>query len=100
MMHGTLDVIIQDNVLKAHVLAGDHAAVLERTQPLFQNLQEEFRISHFYFVGADRKVIARLHEPDRFGDLINRATLLRAERTRKIAFGIELGALGTLTLRC
>ena len=99
MMHGTLDVIIQDNVLKGHVIAGNRAAVLERTKPLFQNLQEEFRISHFYFVGADRKVIARLHQPDRFGDLINRATLLRAERTRKIAFGIELGALGTLSLR-
>jgi signal transduction histidine kinase len=99
MMHGTLDVIVQDNALKAAVIAGDRAAVLERMQPLYESLQEEFRISHFYFVGADRRVIARLHQPDRFGDLINRVTLLRAERTRQIAFGVELGALGTLTLR-
>jgi len=34
-----------------------------------------------------------------FGDLIGRATLLRAERTGRVAFGMELGALGTLTLR-
>lgn len=99
MMHGTLDVIIQDNILKAALMAGDRIAVLQRMQPLFKNLQKDHRISHFYFIGADRKVIARVHQPDMYGDLIARATLLRAERTGKIAFGIELGLLGTLTLR-
>lgn len=99
MMHGTLDVIIQDSDLRDALAAGDRDAILRKMTPLFGSLQRDHRISHFYFIGADRRTIARVHQPEVYGDLIDRATTLRAERTGKIAFGIELGPLGTLTLR-
>ena len=47
----------------------------------------------------DRVNLLRIHNPKKNGDLINRFTALEAERTGRIAHGIELGPLGTFTLR-
>jgi hypothetical protein len=41
----------------------------------------------------------RLHKPDKYGDEINRFTTLQAEKTGETSHGIELGPLGTFTLR-
>jgi PAS domain S-box-containing protein len=40
-----------------------------------------------------------VHQPDRFGDEIGRETLRQASETGELSRGIELGPLGTLTLR-
>ncbi len=99
MMHGTLDAITQDTALMAAMVAGDREGILRQVRPLFKALKQDHGISHFYFIGPDRKVLLRLHRPDVYGDTVDRATTLRAERTRRIAYGIELGRLGSLTLR-
>jgi diguanylate cyclase (GGDEF)-like protein len=41
----------------------------------------------------------RVHKPQRFGDKINRFTMLEAESISSTSSGIELGTLGTFTLR-
>lgn len=41
----------------------------------------------------------RIHKPEKYGDLIERFTLSKAEKSGKTAWGIELGPLGTFTLR-
>lgn len=99
MMHGTLDAIILNRELKAAFIAGNRDRLLRQVGPLFENLRDDHGISHFYFTSPDRKAFLRVHRPDLYGDAIDRATTLRAERTGKIAYGIELGTLGTLTLR-
>lgn len=43
--------------------------------------------------------LLRVHKPDRFGDVIDRATTLLAERGGAAVHGVELGPLGTFTLR-
>ncbi|MCC6933984.1 MAG: hypothetical protein IT292_12170 [Deltaproteobacteria bacterium] len=52
-----------------------------------------------YFITPDRTCILRVHKPEKQGDIINRFTTLEAERTGKLAAGIEIGPLGTFTLR-
>ncbi|MEI8133371.1 MAG: cache domain-containing protein, partial [Leptolinea sp.] len=81
------------------LLNRDSAHLLTGWQPLFKTLNQENNITHFYFLDADRVCILRVHKPDKFGDRIERFTALEAERTGKIASGIELGPLGTFTLR-
>lgn len=75
----------------------DH--LLQDYQATFKQLQSNFGVTHFYFEGPDRVNLLRLHSPDKYGDLINRYTTLEAERTGRLASGIELGRYGTFTLR-
>ena len=78
---------------------GDRAAIERYARELFESLRRDHRITHLYFNGPDRINLYRLHTPAEFGDRIDRATMLQAY-TRKVAVhGIELGPLGTLTLR-
>ena len=99
MMGAALDVIIRDKELKAALKAKDRNALLERTQTLYDQLHSKHQITHFYFTGPDRVNILRVHQPDRYGDKIDRFTTLEAEKTGKPFYGIELGPLGTFTLR-
>jgi signal transduction histidine kinase len=99
MMGAALDVIIRDKELKAALKAKDRNALLERTQTLYDQLHSKHHITHFYFTGPDRVNILRVHQPDRYGDRIDRFTTLEAEKTGKPFYGIELGPLGTFTLR-
>ncbi|MFI5379106.1 MAG: EAL domain-containing protein [Tepidisphaerales bacterium] len=77
----------------------DLATLTALAQPVHERLQRQYRITHFYFMGPDRTVFLRAHQPDSRGDVIDRFTLLTAERTGEDAWGTELGPLGTFTLR-
>lgn len=77
----------------------DRAALLREAGPLFQTLRSEHRITHLYFNNPDLVNLVRLHSPGEFGDEITRMTTVQARSQNKIMHGLELGALGTLTLR-
>ncbi|MEO5338053.1 MAG: ATP-binding protein [Magnetospirillum sp. WYHS-4] len=78
---------------------GDRDRLLAAALPAFQAAKEKYRVTHFYFMDADRRVFLRVHQPQRTGDVIERATALDAARTGRTSTGLELGPLGTLTLR-
>ena len=65
----------------------------------YQILNKHLGVSHFYFSAADRRNIARLHAPERRGDIIDRKSTLLAEKTGMISSGVELGPLGSLSFR-
>jgi len=81
------------------MIRGDRQQLLSLGQGRFAQLRESFGISHWYFIAPDRRVLLRLHDPGLAGDLVNRQTLLEAERTGEASTGLELGATATLTLR-
>jgi hypothetical protein len=89
----------QGDEFLAALKAGVREELITRYSPLFKRLYNETEITHFYFTGPDRVNIVRLHKPDRFGDVIDRFSTLEAERTGKPANGLELGPLGTFTMR-
>lgn len=78
---------------------GDKEDLFTRAKPVFEDLKAQFGLSHWYFIGPDRKVILRVHQPERAGDMIGRRTLLDAERSGQMTSGLELGTNATLTLR-
>ncbi|MDH4233666.1 MAG: diguanylate cyclase, partial [Gallionella sp.] len=94
-----LEAILQDSQFQAALRARDRDALLRQSAPLFKRLLEQYGITHFYFSDAARTNLLRVHQPERFGDIVDRHTTLTAEKTGKTAIGVELGVFGTFTLR-
>ncbi|MDO9012998.1 MAG: ATP-binding protein [Gallionella sp.] len=99
MLSATLVAIQQNDRIKHAFSSGKREALLMETQSLFDILKRDHNITHFYFITPDRINLLRVHQPNRHGDLINRHTLLTAQREHKLAYGVEIGPIGTLTLR-
>jgi len=68
-------------------------------QSVYDGMHRENQLTHFYFLNQNRVCLLRLHKPEKSGDTINRYTAQKAEQTRQTTWGIELGPLGTFTLR-
>jgi PAS domain S-box-containing protein len=99
MMAGVMDALTRNDRIRSAFEARDFEALLDLSQPLLRQLRRHNRISHFHFLDPERACFLRVHRPGRKGDTINRITVLGAERTGKMFHGIELGPLGTFTLR-
>jgi len=80
-------------------LEGDRSALLAGAKPIYDTLNKNHRITHFYFHNPDRSVFLRIHKPTRHGDIIQRQTLLSAVDTGKPTHGLELGLFGGFVLR-
>jgi PAS domain S-box-containing protein len=78
---------------------GDPRRLLDTWKPVFDAMCRENQVTHFYFFDTNRVCLLRVHAPEKRGDRINRFTIREAERTGKVASGMELGPLGTFTMR-
>lgn len=94
-----LEAIATDPDVKRMLLARDSKALYSEWKSVYNTMNQMNHITHLYFLDADRIVLTRVHNPDRFGDKIERQSARQAERLKKLAHGIELGVIGTLTLR-
>ena len=91
--------IAQDGRVRQALRRNDRERLLADWRVLFETLHRENNLTHFYFADTNRLCLLRLHKPESFGDCLDRFTMLEAERTGKTASGIEIGPLGTFTLR-
>lgn len=102
----------ESNLMRAvgHAMMGNaeiEQAFRQRSRPLlerqgrklFDVLRVDHRITHLYFDLPNRVNFYRFHSPERFGDQIDRVTMLQAHASQQPVTGLELGPLGTLTLR-
>ncbi len=94
-----LQLLDRDPLLRTMLASGDRGRIGAAYAGLFERLRREFGISHFYWIAPDRTILLRLHEPERFGDRLERLTLDAAGRTGRSAVGMEFGTAGTLSLR-
>lgn len=78
---------------------GSRPALERQGRELFDILSANHRITHLYFNLPNRANLYRFHSPERFGDMIDRVTMLQAHSQNQPVSGLELGPLGTLTLR-
>lgn len=99
MLGAVMEAISRNEALRDGLAARDRDKLLASSAALFTELRSKFGITHFYFTGPDRINILRVHQPQRYGDLIDRFTMLGAEHSGTTSYGVELGPLGTFTLR-
>ena len=98
-MNGQIDFIKSEHAFSDAFLAGKRSELSAMAQPFFERMRSKYRITHFYFHRKDQVCFLRVHSPGRFGDLIERFTMKGVVSTGKPFYGIELGPLGTFTLR-
>jgi len=99
LLAAQIDLLKKDKGLQETWLSRDKAALLNASSPLFSEINAKYNITHFYYIDLDRNCFLRVHNPELFGDYINRVTLNEAARNGATSNGIELGPLGTFTLR-
>ena len=95
----TAQTIAADPTAQMALREGDADRLLATWGPVFETLKQESHLTHFYFFDKNRVCLLRIQKPEKRGDRIERFTALESERTGKTASGIELGPLGTFTLR-
>jgi diguanylate cyclase (GGDEF)-like protein len=91
--------LIADERIATYYQAKDRSSLYNYTKPLYIRLKKNFKVTHLYFHGIDRKVFLRVHNPSIHSDLINRETLLLAQKSGQNSFGIEFGIAHNLTSR-
>lgn len=89
----------QDDRLAVALTQSNRDELLRLSGPLFEDMRRQFSITHFYFTGIDKVNLLRVHTPARYGDTIERITMNQAQDSGSISHGVELGPLGTFTLR-
>jgi len=99
LMQAVLRTMMGNSAVEAAFVKMDRQALEKEVGPLFESLRTDHRITHLYFNDAELVNVLRLHSPNEFGDVIDRATTLQAKRTGQAVHGLELGPLGTLALR-
>jgi len=95
----TAQLIAADARVSQALRDGDADRLLADWRGLFETIQQQNALTHFGFLDANRVYLQRIHQPEERGDKVDRFTAIEAERTGKTASGIELGPLGTFTLR-
>ena len=99
LLSGMLDMITQDKTFQAKWATQDREVLLSHALPIFEEIRNKYRITHFYFHGLDKVCFLRVHNPTRYGDVITRRTLSETILRDEPFSGIELGKYGTFTLR-
>jgi signal transduction histidine kinase len=98
-MMATLRVMMINDAIMDAFRRQDRGALAQQGGELFRSLNAEHKITHLYFIRPDLVSLYRFHSPAVFGDEIHRVTMQQAREGQKIAHGLELGPMGTLTLR-
>ncbi|MBF0540751.1 MAG: PAS domain S-box protein [Nitrospirae bacterium] len=96
---GLLEFIVKDPKLETALINKDYDSLKRIGEPIFKILQSKYDLSHFTLIDPEHIVLIRYHNIKYFNDKINRYTIQQAEKTHKIFYGLELGLLGTFTLR-
>jgi len=98
LMTAAAEVILKDPALKQAMRSRNRSALYAAALPYQRKLATN-DVTHFYFHTPDSKNFLRVHQPDRYGDLVNRDSMQRAVETGDAADALEMGPFGTLTLR-
>ncbi|TSK04439.1 MAG: HAMP domain-containing protein [Geobacter sp.] len=87
------------DILLAPFAAGNKDALLAVAKPVFSEIKQNNNITHMYFIQPDGKVLLRAHKPEQDGDILKRETFLKAQATKQMSWGLEMGK-NFFSLRC
>ena len=87
-----LDVLVTNPALREAFAAKDRERLLAVSLPMHQVLKSEHGINHWNFIEAEtRKMFLRPHLPSKYGDVVERQSLIKAMSRLETSVGMELG---------
>jgi HAMP domain-containing protein len=87
-----LDVLVANPALRDAFAAKEREKLQALSLPIHQVLKAEHGINHWNYIEADtRKMFLRPHLPNKFGDVIERQSLIKAMSRLETSVGMELG---------
>ena len=96
---GLVDILAHDEEVIKLYKNSNRKGLYKYTKSVFESLKSNFNISHAYFILPDKKVFLRIHNPNKYEDVIERYTLEQSIQTQTVYSGLELGLFNNLTLR-
>lgn len=90
-MEKMLSLFVKNSDVIEGVANNNKQSLLEYSTPIFKQIKNNFGITHLYFIDLSGRVILRAHNPNKGGDLLNRATFINSKRTGQASSGIEMG---------
>lgn len=99
MMESALLYIKDDKAIQEAWTARDRERLYALTEKNFLWLKHYQRVTHLYFIDLNKRVFLRVHNPDKYGDVLTRQTMEEAARTGSPTVGVEFGIHHNLTLR-
>lgn len=93
MLSSTLQAILTNSEIKKAFMEKDREKLYNITSPLFKELKERYRITHWYFHNpeSEKSVFLRVHNKEKFDDALKRVTYLDSINKKDFAAGKELG---------
>lgn len=91
MLSSTMDVFFTNNEFKEVYLKNNREELYDYGQPIFKQLKEQFGITHFYFHLPNGTNFVRLHNSNKYSDLITRKTFKKSVDSVGFGSGLELG---------
>ncbi|MFO7578490.1 MAG: ATP-binding protein [Pelovirga sp.] len=85
--------------LRQAMQRGNREDLLDESRLIFAELNARHGLTHLYFHTPEANTLLRVHQPEKYGDDVDRYTMTQALATGQTAVGTELGPLGTFTLR-
>ena len=92
-------VVLRDSYVRQALKEQNRESLLASYAGVFAQLRQDHGLTHFYFHNPNLMTLLRMHNPEKYGDPVDRFTASEAKRSGKTTLGIELGRLGTFTLR-
>lgn len=99
LLSALLDTLESNEDLKKNFLSRNRPTLITAVRPLFQKLRLEHDISQLYFITPEREVFLRMHQTEKFGDVLESTTSMDVQRTSREVSGFELGVNGSYNLR-
>ncbi len=99
MIKSFLSFVSSNQQLYDSFITKNKEKLFDQAQTIYTTLYQNNDITHFYFIEPNGKVLLRVHDYQRDGDIIGRYTYKQAKKTQKIASGLEFGLKKNYTLR-
>jgi two-component system, NtrC family, sensor kinase len=99
LLHAVVDQISLRADVQQSLRNGDRQHLLQMMQPVMEHLAGEQGVSLLYFHDARGKTLLRVHQPEIFGERLNRYLLRAALQKKEAVQGLEIGPQGLLSLR-
>lgn len=98
-LNATAHAIAADRAAMQALRRGDADRLLAAWQPVYEAVRRDRQLAQLSFLDTNRVCLLSVHNPKQRGERIDRFTAIEAERTGRIASGIEVMPLGGLSLR-